>query len=244
MAAAPRVTGLWAYQSRNVVDAPAEPSALVALAKRHGLRWLSVEAYEGPEVLDGQWLTAMRSATRQHGLQLAVHGYIGRPHPEPESDAAAVSSAIERAEADFAIVDAEAEYEAAPVGTSQRFVRAYRRLRPGFHTYFSSFGLPSRHAGLDWQAWADGGFAGMPQAYQNLNPLLTPKTCVDDWARFFKRADLRPTLGCFTEGGHGHLSTADLVRSVHEVPALRFNVYRHGTVTDTELAVLAAIGSG
>ncbi len=242
MAAPRRVTGLWVYQSPDLVDAPPDPTAVAALAARHGLTWLSAQAFAGTRVLDGDWLHRMRQATTEAGLHLGVHGYIGRPQPRPEAEAEAVSDAIGRARADFVIVDAENEYEDAPPGTSKRFVVRYRQLRPQFRSYFSSFGRPSLHGGLDWKAWADAGFAGMPQAYQNLNPaFLRPSSCVDDWARFFVRGDLRPTLGCFSEGTHGHLTTAQLVQSVREVPSLRFNVYRHGTATDAELTALAAI---
>jgi hypothetical protein len=237
-----RVTGLWVYQSPDVVSAPPDPETVVARAAQFGLRWLTVQAYAGTRLLDADWLAAMRHATAAHGIRLGVHGYIGRPHPQPEAEAEAVSAAIEHARADFAIVDAEDEYEGAPAGTSKRFVRAYRALRRSFRSYFSSFGRPSLHAGLDWEAWADGGFAGMPQAYENLNSAqLRPSACVDDWARTFPRADMRPTLGCFSEHGHDHLPTIRLTASVREVPDLRFNVYRHGTVTDAELAALAAL---
>jgi fructosamine-3-kinase len=82
----------------------------------------------------------------------------------------------------------------------------------------------------------------MPQAYQNLNATaLRPSLCVQDWAGFFSRRDMRPTVGCFAEKGHNHLSIPDLVQSVREVADLPFNVFRHGTVTDAELAALAAI---
>ena len=240
MAASHRVTGLWVYQSLD--HGPPDPTAVAALAARHGLTWLSAQAFAGTRVLDTDWLHKMRQATTKAGLRLGVHGYIGRPQPRPEAEAEAVSDAIRRAQADFAIVDAEKEYEDASPGTSKRFAAAYRQLRPQFRSYFSSFGRPSLHGGLDWKAWARAGFAGMPQAYQNLNPAsLRPSSCVDDWARFFVRSDLRPTLGCFSEKDHGHLTTAQLVQSVHEVPSLRFNVYRHGTVTDTELTALAGI---
>ena len=63
-------------------------------------------------------------------MRLGVHGHIGRPHPQPKAEAQTVSDAIQRAQADFVIVDAEDEYESAPAGTSKRFVEAYRRLRP------------------------------------------------------------------------------------------------------------------
>jgi hypothetical protein len=237
-----RVTGLWVYQSPDVVSVPPDPESVVTRATRFGLRWLTVQAFAGTTVLDTDWLGGMRRATSAHGLRLGVHGYIGRPHPQPEAEAEAVSDAIERARADFAIVDAEDEYENAPAGTSKRFVQTYRRLRPAFQSYFSSFGRPSLHAGLDWQVWADAGFAGMPQAYENLNPTkLRPSACVDDWARIFRRRDVRPTLGCFSEHGRDHLPTTRLAASVRELPDLRFNVYRHGTVTDQELAALAGI---
>jgi hypothetical protein len=236
-----RVTGLWVYQS-SVVSAPPDPVAVARLAASHGLTWVTAEAFASTEVLGVDWLVRMRRATSEHGLRLGVHGYIGNPEPRPEEEAQAVSDAIDRARADFVIVDAEDEYEKAPAGTSKRFVSAFRRLKPTFQSYFSSFGRPSLHGGLDWKAWADGGFAGMPQAYENLNPTaLRPSTCVDDWARFFPRRDLRPTLGCFSEAGHGHLPTDQLLESVREVPGLRFNVYRHGTVTDDELGALATI---
>jgi hypothetical protein len=216
--------------------------AVAARAKRHGIRWLSVQAFANGELLDADWLVAMRRATTERGMRLGVHGRIGRPHPDPEAEADMVSEAIGSAQADFAIVDAEDEYESAPAGSSKRFVEAYRRLRPRFRSYFSSFGRPSLHSGLDWQAWADAAFAGMPQAYQNMNPTaLRPSLCVQDWAHVFSRRDMRPTIGCFAEAGHDHLPVAELVQGVQEVADLPFNVYRHGTVTDAELAALAAI---
>jgi hypothetical protein len=236
------VTGLWVYHSGDGSDAPPDPVAVATRAARHGIRWLSAQAFDRGALLDGDWLAAMRRATSARGMRLAVHGYIGRPHPDPEAEADLVSQAIDSARADFAIVDAEDEYENAPAGTSKRFVAAYRRLRPRFRSYFSSFGRLSLHSGLDWQAWADGAFAGMPQAYQNLNATaLRPSLCVKDWASVFSRPDMRPTVGCFSEHDHGHLPIPELVQSVREVADLPFNVFRHGTVTDAELAALAAI---
>jgi hypothetical protein len=233
------VTGLWVYQSLG--DRP-DPDRVAARAKRHGLRWLSAEALIAGEVDGEDWLRGLRRATTERELRLGVHGYVGRPRPAPASDAAAMSRAIEVAGADFAIVDAEIEYEQAAGPVSKQFVDAYRRLRPRFRTYFSSFGRPRFHASLDWQAWADGGFRAMPQAYENLNAqALKPSACVEDYARFFPRDTMRPTLGCFEEHGHPRLPHARLAASVREVPGLTFNVYRHGTVTDAELGALAAI---
>jgi len=58
----------------------------------------------------------------------------------------------------------------------------------------------------------------MPQAYENLNAEhLKPAQCVKDWTRFFARRDLRPTLGCFSENGHGHLPITRLLESIEEV---------------------------
>jgi hypothetical protein len=237
-----RVTGLWVYQSPDVVSVPPDPQSVVARATQFGLGWVTAQAFIGADLLDTEWLHAMRRVTTAHGVRLGVHGRIGKPHPQPDAEAQTVSDAIQRARADFVIVDAEDEYESAPPGTSKRFVQAYRRLRPRFKSYFSSFGRPSLHAGLDWKAWADADFAGMPQAYENLNAAkLRPSDCVDDWAQLFQRRDMRPTLGCFSEHGHDHLPTTRLVASVREVPELRFNVYRHGTVTDAEMAALAAV---
>jgi hypothetical protein len=235
-----KVNGLWVYQTLD--SGKPDPDAVARHAKRHGLRWLSAQAVEGDAVLGSDWLREMRRATRERGLRLGVHGYIGRPQPRPVAEAKAFAKAIDVADADFAIVDAEIQYEVSPEPDSRRFVDAYRARKPHLRTYFSSFGRPQFHAGLDWKAWADGGFLGMPQAYENLNAsLLKPSQCVDDWARFFDRKDLQPTLGCFSENGHGHLGMARLVQSVRDVPRLHFNVYRHGTATDAEIDALTAI---
>jgi hypothetical protein len=234
-----RVTGLWVYQT---LGRRPNPEAVAERARRHGIKWLTAQAVEGVEVLDRDWLRGMRRATRQRDMRLAVHGFIGRPRPKPVSEAKAMAKAIDVADADFAIVNAEIHYEQSKGPDSARFVDAYRRLKPEFPSYFSSFGRPDLHSSLDWAAWAEGEFRGMPQAYENLNAQeLRPARCVKDWARFFQRRRLRPTLGCFAEGGHPHLPIPRLVQSVQEVPRLRFNIFRHGTVTTAELRALAAL---
>lgn len=234
-----RVVGLWVYQTLG--DRP-EPKAVAARAQRHGLKWITAQAIEGEKVLDGDWLRGLRRATKERDMRLGVHGYIGRPRPKPAAEAKAMAKAIDLAEADFAIVNAEIQYEQSATPDSQEFVRAYRRLKPEFPSYFSSFGRPQFHSSLDWAAWADGGFRGMPQAFENLNAdKLKPTQCVNDWARFFERKDLRPTLGCFSESGHSHLGIPRLVESVQELPRLRFNIFRHGTVTTAELKALSEV---
>jgi hypothetical protein len=234
-----RVIGLWVYQTQG--QRP-DPEKVAARADRHGFKWLTAQATDGTKLLDDDWLRAMRHATRKRGMRLGVHGYVGRPHPKPVAEAETMAKAIDIAEADFAIVDAEIEYEQDGGPASRKFVERYRKLKPEFRSFFSSFGRPSLHPGLDWAAWAKAGFRGMPQAYENLNAgALKPRQCVDDYARFFKREDLRPTLGCFEEHGHHHLPISRLVESVHEVHDLPFNVFHHGTVTEVELEALARI---
>jgi hypothetical protein len=233
-----RVTGMWVYQT---LDRP-DPLAVVNRARQHGMGWVTAQAFNDGHPLDAAWLRELRQATRAHGLRLGVHGYVGRPHPDPANEARLTAQAIDVAQADFAIVDAEAEYESAPGAVSQQFVTAYRTLKPGFPSYFSSFGRPSLHSGLDWATWARAGFAGMPQAYENSNAsALTPRACVDDYARFFPRRGIRPTLGCYTPDHGARVPIPRLVQSVREVPDLAFNVYRQGTVTDGELGALAGI---
>ncbi len=233
-----RVTGLWVYQT---IGQRPDPEVVAEQAKRHGLTWLTAQAIEGATVLDRDWLRGMRRATRARGLRLAVHGFVGRPHPRPAEEAQALATAIDVAEADFAIVNAEIQYEQSRPA-SRQFVDEYRRLKPALISYLSSFGRPTLHASLDWAAWASAGFRGMPQAYENLNAeKLKPTQCVNDWARFFRRQDLRPTLGCFAEHGHPHLPIPRLVQSVQEVAGLRFNIYRHGTVTPAELEALSGL---
>jgi len=234
-----RVSGLWVYQT---LGQPPDPQTVATRAHEHGIRWLTAQAIEGETVLDREWLRGLRRATREQNMRLAVHGFIGRPRPKPIAEAKALVRAIDLAEADFAIVNAEIQYEQATGPVSKKFVDAYRDLKPEFPTYFSSFGRPKFHPSLNWIAWAHGGFRGMPQAYENLNTKqLKPTQCVKDWARFFDRKDLRPTLGCFAERRHPRLSIPRLVQSVRDVPGLRFNVFRHGTVTAAELAALSAV---
>jgi hypothetical protein len=231
-----RVTGLWVYQT---LGQRPDPNAVAERAQRHGVKWLTAQAIEGETVLDRDWLRGMRSATRERNMRLAVHGFIGRPHPKPAAEAKALAKAIDLADADFAIVNAEIQYEQSTGPVSQQFVDAYRGLKPEFPTYFSSFGRPKFHPSLNWAAWARGRFRGMPQAYENLNAeQLKPSQCVKDWARFYERNDLRPTLGCFAEHGRPHLPIQRLVQSVRDVPGLRFNIFRHGTVTTAELEAL------
>jgi hypothetical protein len=235
----PRVTGLWVYQT---LGQRPDPQTVATRAQEHGIRWLTAQAIEGGTVLDREWLRGIRRATKERNMRLAVHGFIGRPRPKPIAEAKALARAIDLAEADFAIVNAEIQYERATGPVSKKFVDAYRGLKPEFPTYFSSFGRPKLHPSLNWTAWAHGGFRGMPQAYENLNAKqLKPAQCVKDWARFFDRKDLRPTLGCFSERGHPHLPIPRLVQSVRDVPGLRFNVFHHGTVTTAELAALSAV---
>jgi hypothetical protein len=234
-----RIDGLWVYQT---LGHRPDPKVLAVRASNHGLEWVTAQATEADRVLDPDWLRGMRRATTQHGLKLGVHGYVGRPHPKPIAEAEAMAEAIDIAGADFAIVDAEIEYEQSAEPSSAKFVHAYRQLQPDVLTYLSSFGRPQFHSGLDWAVWAAGGFHGMPQAYENLNAKqLKPKQCVDDWARFFKRGELRPTLGCFAEHTHARLPIPRLVQSVRDVPRLPFNVYHHGTATNAELEALVAI---
>jgi hypothetical protein len=233
-----RVTGLWVYQRFGKTD----PEAVAERAQIHGLRWLTAEAIDGVNVLDHAWLRAMRRATKKRGMRLGVHGLIGRVTPHPTEEAKAMARAIEVAEADFAIVNAEDGYRDSPNPDSRAFVDAYRDRKPDFLSYFSSYGRPDIHRRLDWAAWANGGFRGMPQAYENLNATkLKPRDCVDAWAQFFDRSDLRPTLGCFRDGNDPRLPIPRLVQSVREVPGLSFNIYRHGTVTPAELQALAAL---
>ena len=78
-----RLTGLWVYQE---LGPRPDPEAVAARAQRHGLKWLTAQAFRGDDVLDADWLRAMRRATRKHALRLGVHGYVGRPHPKPAAE--------------------------------------------------------------------------------------------------------------------------------------------------------------
>src|SRR3954465_7386571 len=118
----PRVTGLWVYQS---LGAPPSPDSVAAQAAEHAMRWVTAEAVVKGEVSRPDWLREMRRATRERGLRLGIHGYAGRPRPAPHDEARAFSEAIDVADADFAIVNAEKEYRDAPGPVSRRFTETY-----------------------------------------------------------------------------------------------------------------------
>src|SRR5688572_14776414 len=121
-----RVTGLWVYQT---VGRRPDPDAMATRARNHGFAWITVQATEGDTVLDRDWLREMRRATKARGLRLGVHGFVGRPRPRPVAEANAMAKAIDIADADFAIVNAEIQYEQSTNPDSQRFVERYRRLK-------------------------------------------------------------------------------------------------------------------
>jgi hypothetical protein len=119
------VTGLWVYQTLSA--SPPDPDAVAARAKRHGLQWLAAQATAGATLLNPDWIRAMRTATRRRDMRLGVHGYIGKPSPQPDAEADAMTRAIELSKADFAIVNAEIEYERSP---KSGLVRLRARIPP------------------------------------------------------------------------------------------------------------------
>src|SRR5215216_7350018 len=135
-----RVTGMWVYQT---LGARPDPELVTARAKHHHMNWVTAEAVSSDAVLDHDWLRAMRKAATKRGLRLGVHGFVGNHGgPKPKTEAQAFAKAIDVAGADFAIVNAEIQYERSPHPDSKAFVKRYRVLKPGFKTYFSSFGRP------------------------------------------------------------------------------------------------------
>ena len=193
-----RVPGLWVYQRFGLPGSGCRRRA--GTAPRPAM----ADGGGGQGTQRPRSRLAARDASRdaRAGMRLGVHGYVGRPTPKPVAEANAFASAIDVAQADFAIVNAEKEYERSTNPDSAAFTRRYRSLKDDFTTYFSSFGRPDCAQDLNWAAWADAGFLGMPQAYENLNrDKLDARLCIADWARFFDRADIRPTLGCFSEDG-------------------------------------------
>src|SRR6187397_3379180 len=132
-----KVTGMWVYQA---LGARPDPDVVTARAATHHMTWITVQAVKDRDVLGRDWLKAMRRAATERGLRLGVHGYVGKDGPRPKTEAEAFARAIEIAGADFAIVNAEVEYEESSAPDSKAFVKRYRQLVPGLKSYFSSFG--------------------------------------------------------------------------------------------------------
>lgn len=221
-----QVNGLWAWT-------PEDPDWVVALAKRYGYEY--IVAHDG----DDARLKRFRALTRSAGLRLAVSRYIGRPHPDPQADADECAHAFRVAQADHVIVNAEREYEHATSPVSAGFVRAFRRQLSHADAWLSSYGLLTRfHGGLARRPWLEGGFGGMPQAYEGMNPALTPSACLRDWkAGGWPQSRLRITLQAFAEPHR--VRPSRLRDSLREIPGVRCNAFRAGTALQAELDAMA-----
>jgi hypothetical protein len=111
-------------------------------------------------------------AFQQEGFTTGLWSYLG---PEPEREAEAAHAWIAQCGARFFVANAEVEYkytqsngqDAEAFGRSERFVRAFRALRPTIGLGLSSYGRFDQ-ADIHYAAWFNEGNArALPQSYPN-----------------------------------------------------------------------------
>lgn len=224
-----------------------DPELLGRMLSEAGFGWVVVRVHDGldEDPIEGNWAYRFRVAS---GLPVGGWGVL---RTEPEREAELAVALVARYGLDFYVANPEVEYEfsgpAGPSdersGRSQRFVDAFRSLRPAtFPAGLSSYCRPSRHD-IDWGAWQRAGFAFLPQAYVNeLGDEVAPATCVAAARGFFGPGDVHPTIGVYA-GRRGLVDAVTYVELLDAADTVGFSVYLAETemVEQDWLALGAAI---
>lgn len=110
-------------------------------------------------------------------------------------------------------------------GRSQKWVAAWRALRPSFPSGLASFGRCSYHD-IDWGAWAKGGFRWLPEAYLNESVMLSPYLCANDSLalKHWRKSYIHPMIGIYA-GARGRLSGADYLPSLKDAGTIGLSTY-------------------
>ena len=139
-----------------------DTTAICARAKQLGLSGLIVKAWDGGDY----WLQFNKiiAAAHKAGLLVAAWGYsYGKEIP---GEIRAMERALS-AGADWFVIDAEVEYEAA--GGRQRagqLLDAVSVSKVSDATFgYSSFGIPELHPGFPWDVFSHRCHVAMPQIY-------------------------------------------------------------------------------
>jgi len=222
-----------------------EPTLLGRVLRESGFGWVAVRLHDGltEDPVEANWVYRFRLAS---GLPVGGWGVL---RTDPEGEAALASELVSRYGLDFYIGNPEVEYTYSGVdgpsgersGRSQRFVRAFRALRPApFPAGVSSYCRPDRHD-LDWAAWRGAGFAFLPQAYVNdIGSEGEPASCVDGARGFFPAEDVHPTIG-MAPGRLASLDVATYAALLDEANTVGFSVYLAETrMTDADWRALGA----
>jgi hypothetical protein len=224
-----------------------DPELLGRWLRAAGFGWVVIRVHDGvdEDPIEEDWAYRFRVAS---GLPVGGWGVL---RTEPEREAGLAAALVARYGLDFYIANPEVEYEFSGPdgpsdersGRSQRFVDAFRSLRPTtFPAGLSSYCRPSRHD-IDWGAWRRAGFAFLPQAYVNeLGGEVAPATCVAAARGFFAPGDVHPTIGVYA-GRRGLVDVATYVELLDAADTVGFSVYLAETemVEQDWLALGAAV---
>lgn len=226
-------------------EADVEPTLLGQVMRASGFGWVAVRLHDGlaEDPVEADWVYRFRLAS---GLPVGGWGVL---RTDPVGEAELASELLTRYGLDFYVANPEVEYTYSGIdgpsdersARSQRFVEAFRALRPApFPTGVSSYCRPDRHD-LDWAAWRGAGFAFLPQAYVNdIGAEGAPASCVDGSRGFFPQADVHPTIG-MTPGRLSSLDVATYAALLDEANTVGFSVYLAETrMADADWRALGA----
>lgn len=220
------------------------PEALGEELRRAGFGWVALFVHDGlgEDPVEDDWVRRFRDAS---GLPVGGWGAL---RTQPVEEAALADSLLARYGLDFYVANAEAEFDAGgPDGQSgeraarsRAFVQAFRSLRPGLSAALSSYCRADLHD-LDWTAWADAGFAFLPQAYVNdFGSEATPEVCVRSSRGWFPAGAVHPTIGMYP-GVLASLRARRYARLLDEAGSVGFSVYLAETrMTATEWSALGS----
>jgi len=224
------------------------PEALGKELREAGFGWVALRVHDGltEDPVEGDWIRRFRRAS---GLPVRR---LGRPARAPRAGGGARKRA---ARAAFArLLRGER-------GGRVRLHRARRRGRRAFRALasirgrvpppaadlpggLSSYCRPDLHD-LDWEAWRDGGFVFLPQAYVNdFGSHAAPATCAAAAESVFGSA-VHPTIGSY-EGVRASVRPERYARLLDRARTLGFSVYLAETrMTGDEWRALGeSIGAG
>jgi len=193
-----------------------------------GFGWVALYLGEDDDASppDPSWIARFRAAS---GLAVGGWSVLG---VDPAQDAAQAVQLIREDGLAFYIADAEAPYgytegdstSATRFGRSRAFVSAFRAAEPSLPAAVSSYCRPDQHD-LDWHAWANGGFAFLPQAYVNeLGAAVSPATCVRAAAAYFPRSQVHPTVASYA-GQRGIVRPDSFARLLARAGTTGFSIY-------------------
>jgi hypothetical protein len=178
-----------------------DPTGLGERMRAAGFGWVAVFLADGlergPDVRS--WVERFRRAS---GLPVGGWSVL---RGDPVGEARLAADLVAVGGLDFYVADAEREYgltndgvrDPARYARSAAFTAAFRLAEPDLPAGLASYCRPDQND-LDWQAWADAGFAFLPQAYVNQHgPQLAPAACAAAAAPFFPRSAVHPTVGVY-----------------------------------------------